>query len=114
LVLHEQLSNIDSWLLFPTNKHLNDLETDSSMDDLLELTRMRETEVGPERTTHQTYQGQNRWQSEIWVKKKELGSGTYGDVWLEEESQSHSEKIRIACPSRSAHTDTTRPQECVP
>lgn len=83
------------------------------MDDLVELTRIRETEVGPERTTHRTYQGQNRWQSEIWVKGKELGSGTYGDVWLEEEAQSHSEK-KIHCPSRSTHTDTTSLQECVP
>jgi hypothetical protein len=62
------------------------------MDDLVELTRFRETEVGPERTTHRTYQGQNRWQSETWIKSKELGSGSYGDVWLEEEAQSHSEE----------------------
>ena len=83
------------------------------MDDLVELTRIRETEVGPERTTHRTYQGQNRWQSEIWVKGRELGSGTYGDVWLEEEAQSHSEKIRIIVHPE-AHTDTTSRQDCVP
>jgi len=65
------------------------------MDDLVELTRIGETEVGPERTTHRTYQGQNRWQSEIWTKIRELGSGSYGAVWLEEEAQSHSKDVMV-------------------
>lgn len=76
------------------------------MDDLVELTRMRETEVGPERTTHRTYQGQNRWQTEVWIKSRELGSGSYGAVWLEEEAQSRSKHIKTFCPSGSVHTDT--------
>jgi len=74
------------------------------MDDLVELTRIRETEVGPERTTHRTYQGQNRWQSEVWIKRRELGSGSYGAVWLEEEAQSHSKDIKTFRLPRSAHT----------
>jgi len=82
------------------------------MDDLVELTRIRETEVGPERTTHRTYQGQNRWQTEIWIKSKELGSGSYGDVWLEEEAQSRSKEFSRRF--QGSHTDTTCLQECVP
>lgn len=84
------------------------------MDDLVELTRMRETEVGPERTTHRTYQGQNCWQTETWIKSRELGSGSYGAVWLEEEAQSRSKDIKIIFTSCSIHTDTIHLQECVP
>jgi hypothetical protein len=111
---HEQLLNVKSSLFVPTDKHCHDPEICRSMDDLVELTRMGETEVGPERTTHRTYQGQNRWQSEIWIKIRELGSGTYGDVWLEEEAQSQSEDNKIFHPSRSTVTLTPCLQECAP
>jgi hypothetical protein len=79
------------------------------MDDIVELTRMGETEVGFERTTYRTYQGQNRWQSETWIKTKELGRGSFGDVWLEEEAQSKSKDITVFRLFQSTHAETTCP-----
>jgi hypothetical protein len=41
-------------------------------------------------TTHRIYDRQNKWRNEKWVKSKELGRGSYGAVWLEEEANSQS------------------------
>lgn len=68
----------------------------TTMEDLVELTRIRETKIEPEHTIHRTYQGQNRWQTETWVKSRELGLGSYGAVWLEEERQSQSEQVPVS------------------
>ncbi|KAM0709107.1 hypothetical protein Q7P35_003143 [Cladosporium inversicolor] len=58
------------------------------MDDLIEVSRLRETTVSVYATTHRIYDRQNKWRNETWVKSKELGRGSYGAVWLEEEANS--------------------------
>ena len=60
------------------------------MDDLVEVSRLRETTVSLDTTTHRIYDRQNKWRNETWVKSKELGRGSYGAVWLEEETNSQS------------------------
>ena len=60
------------------------------MDDLVEVSRLRETTVSLHTTTHRIYDRQNKWRNETWVKSKELGRGSYGAVWLEEEANSQS------------------------
>jgi len=60
------------------------------MDGLVEVSRLRETTVSPHATTHRIYDRQNKWRNETWVKSKEIGRGSYGAVWLEEETNSQS------------------------
>jgi hypothetical protein len=60
------------------------------MDDLVEVSRLQETTVSLHATTHRIYDRQNKWRNEKWVKSKELGRGSYGAVWLEEEANSQS------------------------
>ena len=67
------------------------------MDDLVESTEFGQTTVEADRTIHRIYRGQNKWETEAWIKREELGNGSYGTVWLEtaEEDQSskHSRSI---------------------
>lgn len=60
------------------------------MDDLVEVSRLRETTVSLYTTTHRIYDRQNKWRNETWIKSKELGRGSYGAVWLEKETNSQS------------------------
>lgn len=62
------------------------------MDDILEITRLRETSVSATETTHRIYQGQGHWRSERWVKCENIGRGGYGTIWREKEMQSQSKR----------------------
>ena len=48
---------------------------------------------------------------ERWRKKKFLGRGTYGDVWLEEEEEGRLRAVKIIRKDENASTNTKRLQE---
>jgi serine/threonine protein kinase len=73
------------------------------MDDLVEVSRLREATVAPDATKHRIYDRQNKWRSETWIKSKESGRGSYGAVWLEREASSQSTYNGPSC-STSAET----------
>nr|POF22313.1 hypothetical protein CFP56_36398 [Quercus suber] len=63
-------------------------------DDLLELMKFSDTKIEANATKHRVYQpGLQTWQHEIWTRDgyDELGRGSYGVVWREEEGQTKSE-----------------------